>query len=86
VKIAFLPEGKAFMLYTEVIDLSNLGSYSHRRASHVEPTENGSWRADLSPIGGPILGPYPKRSEALTAEVIWLEVHLMEVCEAQNHL
>lgn len=78
--IAFLPEGKAFALYTEAVDLSGLGSLSHRRASHVEPSEKGAWRADLSPVGGPILGPYPKRSEALTAEVIWLEAHLMEVC------
>ncbi len=85
-KIAFLPEGKAFMVYTEVFDLSNLGSYSHRRASHVEPTEKGSWRADLSPVGGPLIGPFQKRSEALSAEQDWLERHLMEVCGGQNQV
>jgi len=80
-KIAFLPEGKAFTIYTEAFDLSELGTLSHRRASHVEPTKKGTWQADLSPVDGPLLGPYAKRSEALTAERIWLEAHLMEVCD-----
>lgn len=32
--------------------------------------------ADLSPVGGPLLGPYQRRSEALAAEVQWLAEHL----------
>jgi hypothetical protein len=43
------------------------------RASHVEPDDRGRWLADLSPIGGPVLGPFDRRSEALEAEVTWLE-------------
>ncbi|WP_242687916.1 hypothetical protein [Alienimonas californiensis] len=42
------------------------------RASHVEPADGGVWTADLSPSGGPVLGPFPLRSEALTAEADWL--------------
>ena len=42
------------------------------------PDRNGRWLADLSPVGGPILGPYDLRSEALEAEVEWLEEHWLE--------
>ena len=31
-----------------------------RRASHVEPDEAGRWWADLSPVGGPRLGPFAR--------------------------
>jgi hypothetical protein len=45
-----------------------------RRASHVEPDEHGEWWVDLSPVNGPILGPYPpdQRHRALQDEVSWL--------------
>jgi hypothetical protein len=55
-------------LYDERLELSELGRLTIRRASRVEPTDNGQWTADLSPLGGPILGPFPLRSSALTAE------------------
>jgi hypothetical protein len=42
------------------------------RASHVEPHEGGGWTADMRPMGGPVLGPFPLRSDALTAERDWL--------------
>ena len=31
--------------------------------------------ADLSPVGGPMLGPFSKRSQALNAEQDWLNSH-----------
>ena len=40
---------------------------------HVEPTPEGYWKVDLSPVKGPLLGPYRKRQEALDAEIQWLE-------------
>jgi hypothetical protein len=46
-----------------------------RRASHVEPDESGAWHADLSPVGGPVLGAFRRREDALTAEREWLESH-----------
>lgn len=52
-----------------------LGRATVRRASHVEPDKHGQWTADLSPVGGPTLGPFPLRSQALNAEVAWLEDH-----------
>jgi hypothetical protein len=62
-------------IYGEEIALDALGPLRISRASHVEPDEDGRWLADLSPVGGPILGPYDKRSEALEAEVAWLEAN-----------
>jgi hypothetical protein len=43
------------------------------RASHVEPNPAGGWGADMAPVNGPMLGPFKLRSEALSAEVAYLE-------------
>ena len=59
-------------VYDETIELAALGSLEIRRASHVEPTADGRWTADLSPVYGPILGPFNYRTEALAAEQAWL--------------
>lgn len=67
------PGGAITCLYSEAIDLPALGALRIRRASHVEPDEHGSWWADLAPVGGPHLGPFALRSEALQAEQAWLE-------------
>jgi hypothetical protein len=70
-------KGSVHCLYAEVIDLGSLGSVSIRRASHVEPDEQGQWWADLSPMQGPKLGPFRCRSAALDAERDWLETFLI---------
>ncbi len=70
------PDGTVATVYTEAIDLTEIGRASITRASHVEPTPDGAWTADLSPVGGPVLGQYALRSEALAAEVAWLEAWL----------
>ncbi len=67
--------GHGRCLYGEEIDLTALGTLTIQRGSHVEPDAAGQWWADLSPVGGPRLGPYHRRSEALTAEQAWLETH-----------
>ena len=69
------PGGAVRCIYSEQVDLSALGRPTIRRGSHVEPTEDGRWTADLSPIDGPVLGPFDSRSQALQAEVRWLEGH-----------
>jgi hypothetical protein len=48
------------------------GKMSIRRASHVEPTADCKWEADLSPSQGPVLGPFERREDALEAERAWL--------------
>jgi hypothetical protein len=70
------PHGVARCIYGEAIDLACLGAMTIQRASHVEPDDAGLWHADLSPVGGPTLGPFSKRSEALAAEQRWLEKFL----------
>ena len=67
--------GAVRCIYGEEIDLAAIGPLSIARASHVEPDEAGLWFADLSPVGGPSLGPFVSRSQALTAEQVWLSEH-----------
>ncbi len=60
---------------------------STRRASHVDTTRDlceaaiqqlpanvnpNDWWADMSPVGGPLLGPYSSRKKALASETTWL--------------
>ncbi|HUE74174.1 MAG TPA: hypothetical protein VMP01_25050 [Pirellulaceae bacterium] len=74
-QVVITASGQVRYVYDEAVDLSDLGRSTISRASHVEPDEQGQWLADLSPVGGPCLGPFPLRSEALTAERHWLESH-----------
>lgn len=67
--------GMVRCLYGEEIDLSSLGGMTIVRGSHVEPNDDGQWLVDLSPVNGPILGPFNRRSQALAAEARWLEVN-----------
>jgi hypothetical protein len=69
------PDGTVQAIYDEALDLARLGRLAIRRASFVEPTPEGRWQADLSPVSGPVLGEYDRRSEALEAERTWLERH-----------
>jgi hypothetical protein len=71
------PDGTARCIYTEEIELTAIGCTTITRASHVEPDQHGRWLADMSPAGGPLLGPFAKRSEALAAEVEWLEANAL---------
>ena len=62
--------GSVRCVYGEDIDLAAIGSMNITRASHVEPDERGQWWAEI--VEGPKLGPFPRRSDALAAEVAWL--------------
>jgi hypothetical protein len=67
------PSGTIKQIYED--DLRGLlatGKTEIKRVSHVEPTVDGRWEADLSPVNGPVLGPYDTRKEALDAEVAYL--------------
>jgi hypothetical protein len=74
-QLVIQPDGTTLSLYDETIDLSQLGQLTILRGSHVEPDEQGNWWADLQPVSGPCLGPFPKRSQALMAERDWLEAN-----------
>jgi hypothetical protein len=74
-QLVIKPNGALRCIYGEEIDLHALGNPSVSRASHVEPDRHGRWFADMSPVDGPKLGPFDRRSDALTAESAWLEAN-----------
>ena len=83
-KLFISPDGCCTSVYDETLDLRFLGESTIRRASHVEPTTDGHWSADLSPVGGPQLGPFLSRSEALAAELAWLDGWFSQSHEVLN--
>ena len=72
-------DGNARCIYGEELNLAALGEIQIRRASHVEPDQSGQWWADLSPVGGPNMGPFTHRSLALEAEITWLGQRLQQL-------
>lgn len=72
-------DGNAKCVYDEAIDLAVFGRLRITRGSHVEPTRDGRWTADLGPCGGPVLGPFGTRSAALAAEHAWLVASLLHI-------
>ena len=74
-RVVISKQGDVRCLYQEAIDLSQLGRLTIARASHVEPDDQGRWRANLAPVNGPQLGPFARRSDALQAEQVWLDAN-----------
>jgi hypothetical protein len=76
-----LPCGTVRANYSEDIELASLGPPTIVRDSYVEPDREGRWLADLAPVSGPVLGPFSRRSDALQAELAWLEANwLIKAC------
>ena len=67
-------DGNVRCIYDEALELREIGHLTITRASHVEPDQDGNWLADMGPVGGPVMGPFGTRSEALAAERAWLMV------------
>ena len=67
--------GNVRCVYDESLDINSLGRVNIQRGSHVEPTTDSRWTADMSPVNGPVLGPFVNRSMALEAERTWLLDH-----------
>ena len=77
--------GDVRCVYGEELELREFGRLQITRASHVEPDRDGFWWADMGPSGGPVLGPYGSRSEALGAERVWLATRLTETKASWIH-
>lgn len=76
IMIILVDGAKIQTLYNEEFELTDIGRVELKRASHVDPIEN-KWYVDLSPVDGPIWGGFKKRSQALKAEVEWIESKLL---------
>ncbi len=78
--ITVSPTGQAQAIYVDSPELvalmEALGPAQITRASAVEPTDDNRWTADMAASGGPVLGPFDRRSEALAREVAWLRRNL----------
>ena len=70
--------GDVRCIYGEELDLREFGKLQITRASHVEPNKDGFWWADMGPVGGPVLGPFKNRTEALQAETAQLSEALLK--------
>lgn len=68
-EIVFDDDGLASFVHSDhLAGLIDGGVAVIERASHVEPS-GVEWIADMAPVGGPVLGPYENRGDALAAEV-----------------
>ncbi len=70
--------GDVRCIYGEELDLREFWELQITRASHVEPDRDGFWWADMGPVGGPVLGPFKNRTEALQAETAQLSEALLK--------
>lgn len=62
---------------------SGLSSVAKAWLSDNSPVGNQpattAWFADLTPVDGPVLGPYADNKSALAAELAWLDVNLASI-------
>jgi hypothetical protein len=71
-------DGRIRFIYSDALAAAfeDDGTLRIARASHVEPHRDpayaGWWVADMSPVGGVVLGPFKTRGEALAREVAYL--------------
>jgi len=72
-------DGDLSFLYHDDLQpiMLTLGEATIKRASMVEPTDDGLWTADMGPSDGPVLGPFVTRAEALDAEEDWLHRNVL---------
>lgn len=54
------------------IDLETIGRCTVKRQG-VLIEANGEWLADMFLCGGPVLGPFGSRAEAINGEIEWLQ-------------
>lgn len=76
-RVIFESDGSVRFIYDDATAtlFSEIGKLTIKRASHVEPCDEGGWTADMSPVGGPVLGPFDTRETALFEERVWLTTH-----------
>lgn len=81
-ELTIAEDGSVRAIYDDALPLDELrqalgGEARITRASDVEPTADCEWQADMGRSGGPVLGPFQARAEALAAEVAWLRQEVL---------
>ena len=72
-ELSISPDGAIRFVYDDAARfLLDQGEATVRRASDVEP-QGTEWVADLARVGGPRIGPFKRRADALKAETNWIE-------------
>jgi hypothetical protein len=71
--VRFDANGEVVYIYEDGHPLMQLGNPFIKRASHVEPTKEGMWVADMAPVGGSALPAQVFRAGALDLEMTWLK-------------
>jgi len=66
-----------FIYHDDLAFLMELGHAETKRASHVEPGPDNKWYADMSPVAGPVLGPFDFRQQALDAETKFIKENVL---------
>jgi hypothetical protein len=76
-------DGTAEWIYRDDLAqlMETMGECKIERASNVEPARGGGWEARMTDNGF-VLGPFPLRSQALAAEVAYIEQRLTHEKEA----
>lgn len=78
-QIKISPAGKVTQIYEDDDPYQFVGQTTIRRASRVEPTEDGKWEADMSLLGDEHkdvkLGPFDFRTQAIAAEIAYINKH-----------
>jgi hypothetical protein len=82
--ISVFEDGTVQFIYNdELRPLLDIGDARIERASHVEPGDPTKgqdalkWYADMHPVGGPVLGSFDTREQALAEEVSWIEANVL---------
>jgi len=79
ITLHILEDGNCAAIYTDALDLYQLGALEVRRVSHVEfdPDQQG-WRVRF-PDGFSLPERFRRRDEALAAEVAFIEAHFPQI-------
>lgn len=81
-EVVIEPDGGVAFVYSDELYEALAGAFdlTTRRAGRVEPTVDGAWAVDVSPVTGsasPVeIGVFARRGDALAAEAEWVRNYL----------
>ncbi len=74
--INIAPDGTVRFIYDDTLrPILEGGVSTIQRASFLIQQTDGQWLANLEPVNGPILGPFPSRELAIEGERDWINTN-----------